>query len=85
MVAEEYDFVIVGGGTSGLVVATRLSEDPNVQVLVLEAGEDHRADPRVTIPALWMSLRGSELDWNLVTTPQVSIMSINCRIQNLSY
>lgn len=85
MAAEEYDFIIVGGGTSGLVVATRLSEDPNVQVLVLEAGEDHRADPRIKIPALWMSLRGSELDWNLVTTPQVSIMRINCGIQNLSY
>jgi choline dehydrogenase-like flavoprotein len=71
MAADEYDFVIIGGGTSGLVVANRLSEDPNVQVLVLEAGENHVNDPRVMIPALCMSLQGSEADWNFETTPQV--------------
>jgi choline dehydrogenase-like flavoprotein len=71
MATDEYDFVIIGGGTSGLVVANRLSEDPNVQVLVLEAGENHLNDPRVMIPALCMSLQGSEADWNFATTPQV--------------
>lgn len=69
--ASEYDFVVVGGGTSGLVVAARLTEDPNVQVLVLEAGQDHLADPRVNIPAMWAAAVGSELDWQFVTTPQV--------------
>lgn len=69
--ASEYDFIIVGGGTSGLVVAARLTEDPNVQVLVLEAGQDHLADPRVNIPAMWAAALGSELDWQFITTPQV--------------
>lgn len=36
----EYDYVVVGGGTSGCVVAARLSENPNVQVLLIEAGRD---------------------------------------------
>ncbi|KAL8725839.1 MAG: hypothetical protein Q9181_006265 [Wetmoreana brouardii] len=68
--ANSYDYVIVGGGTSGLTVANRLSENPGLQILVLEAGYDHLDDPRVTIPALCMQTHGSDLDWQFVTTPQ---------------
>ena len=70
---QEYDFIIVGGGTSGLTVAVRLSENPNVQVLVLEAGEDHLSDPRINMPAGWPALLGSDVDWDFVTTSQVNL------------
>ena len=77
----EYDFVVVGGGTAGLVVAARLTEDPNCQVLVLEAGETRLEDPRVAIPALWRSLLApnSDVSWNFTTTPQV-ILSVACSL-----
>lgn len=48
---KQHDFVIIGGGTAGLVVAIRLTENTNVSVLVLEAGANGLQDPRVNIPA----------------------------------
>ncbi|OLN85287.1 putative GMC-type oxidoreductase Mb1310-like protein 2 [Colletotrichum chlorophyti] len=68
--SSRYDFVIVGGGVAGLVVAARLSEIPDIEVLVLEAGEDQTADPRVSIPALGLSLVNSPSDWRFRTVPQ---------------
>jgi choline dehydrogenase-like flavoprotein len=70
--ATEYDFVIIGGGTAGLVVASRLTEDPQLQVLVLEAGKNRLDDMNIAIPAGWKSLQGnSEYEWNLPPVPQV--------------
>lgn len=45
-----FDYVVVGGGLGGLVVATRLAEDPTVSVCVLEAGQDVSQDPNIQIP-----------------------------------
>ncbi|KAG8163245.1 hypothetical protein KVR01_006542 [Diaporthe batatas] len=66
-----YDYIIVGGGTAGLVVASRLSEDPDVSVLVVEAGGDKSKDPAVVIPGMMGALYGKdEYDWNFSSVPQ---------------
>lgn len=71
--AKPYDYVIVGGGTAGLTLAARLSENPGVTVVVLEAGEAHLNDPRVMTPGLAISLYDDpEYDWGFKTVPQVS-------------
>lgn len=70
--SEKFDYIVVGGGTSGLVVATRLTEDPNVKVLVLEAGSNRLDDPRIVTPGLAASLYDDpEFDWCFMSTPQV--------------
>lgn len=68
---QNSDYLIVGGGTAGLVVACRLSENPNVKVMVLESGPNCTQDPRVQNPDGWHNLSGSELDWKLKIIPQV--------------
>ncbi|KAI8627521.1 GMC oxidoreductase [Xylariaceae sp. FL1651] len=68
--ASSFDFIIVGGGTAGLVLACRLSEIPDVQVLVIEAGQDLTSDPRVNMPAMNQSLHGTPSNWRLQTVPQ---------------
>ncbi|KAJ5083691.1 glucose-methanol-choline oxidoreductase-like protein [Penicillium angulare] len=71
--SSEADIIIVGGGTAGLVLAARLSENPDLQVLVLEAGQDQGQDPRVTTPALWSALVATDSSWNFMTTPQAAL------------
>ncbi|KAG6366176.1 hypothetical protein INS49_000352 [Diaporthe citri] len=65
-----YDYIVVGGGASGLVVANRLSEDPNVTVLVLEAGTLDTGGAKVTIPAEIGDTLWTDYDWKLRTVPQ---------------
>lgn len=79
--AQPFDYIVVGGGTAGLVVANRLSEDSNARVLVIEAGADHSADPLVATPGLVAGLYGKEeYDWNFCSPPQVS----DCRAASAS-
>lgn len=71
-----YDYIIIGGGTAGLVVASRLSEDADVSVLVIEAGGDKSKDPLVMTPGLMGALYGKEeYDWNFLSVPQVCQLS----------
>ncbi|KAI1825906.1 choline dehydrogenase [Xylaria intraflava] len=72
--AARYDVIIVGGGVAGLVAAARLSDDAAKRVLVIEAGEDHRKDPKVTTPGLvGMTWGDPKYDWDFWTVPQVNV------------
>lgn len=69
--SQDFDYVIVGGGTAGLCVAARLTENPDVRVGVLEAGADRMDDPQVYTPSLYPTLIGrSKYDWCYETVPQ---------------
>ncbi|KAF2009286.1 GMC oxidoreductase [Aaosphaeria arxii CBS 175.79] len=70
---DTFDFIIVGGGTAGLVLANRLTEDANITVAVLEAGACLDTHPRVKTPALYATLLGSDADWNATTEPQEAL------------
>jgi choline dehydrogenase-like flavoprotein len=70
---KAYDYVIIGGGTAGLVLAARLTEDPNVKVGILEAGGNGLDDLLIDGPNLFTQLWGKpEYDWMYSTVPQVN-------------
>ncbi|MFQ5794619.1 MAG: GMC family oxidoreductase [Candidatus Bipolaricaulia bacterium] len=69
---SEYDFIVVGAGSAGSAVANRLSENPGVDVLVLEAGGSE-ISPNVENPSVWYTLLGSEVDWGYQSVPQPAL------------
>lgn len=70
--SKAYDYVLVGGGTAGCVLAARLSEDPDVSVLLLEAGGGYKGNIFSAIPLGWPKLFRTSSDWSYDTTPQSS-------------
>src|SRR4051794_41892792 len=64
-----YDYVIVGAGSAGCVLAARLSEDPDVSVLLLEAGPPDVKE-NVHVPLGYLSLAKTDVDWDYSTAPE---------------
>jgi choline dehydrogenase-like flavoprotein len=64
-----YDYVIVGAGSAGCVLANRLSEDPDVQVLLLEAGPPD-TNENIHVPLGYLKLGGTEVDWDYHSAPE---------------
>lgn len=71
VVAVGYDFLIIGGGTSGLVIANRLSELPNVTIAVIEAGREVDNNPNVTNIDNFLQAIGTPIDWQYLSSPQI--------------
>lgn len=66
---KSYDYIIVGAGSAGAVLAARLSEDSDVSVLVIEAGPPDTKE-NIHVPAAFGSLFKTDVDWDYATLPE---------------
>ena len=67
---EEYDYIVVGAGSAGSVVASRLSEDKDKKVLLLEAGGHYDENPMLHVPVVFFDMQHTKHDWEYYTEPQ---------------
>jgi choline dehydrogenase len=72
MTTDRYDYIIVGAGAAGCVVANRLSEDPSTTVLLLEAG-GRDWSPLIHMPVGFTKLTGPKVNWGFETVPQAQL------------
>ncbi|KAF7351059.1 Dehydrogenase str4 [Mycena sanguinolenta] len=70
---KRYDYVVVGGGTAGCVIAARLSENPNINVLLVEAGKSNKGVRNSMIPLAFPLLMKSKYDWNYETVGNATL------------
>ncbi len=77
---QEFEYVIVGAGSAGCVIARRLLETTDANVLLLEAGGSDEGVTSIAQPSRWVENMGSAYDWNYVyeATPHVDNRSIPC-------
>jgi len=68
--SHQFSHLVIGGGTAGLVLAARLSEDPTITVGVLEAGPAALDEPRINVPGRLGETLFTEYDWQFETIPQ---------------
>jgi len=68
---SHFDYVILGGGTAGLVVASRLSENPRITVAVIEAGDFEQNNPNVTNLSKLGAAKNTRVDWEYISEPQI--------------
>lgn len=77
---DTYDYVICGGGTCGPIIAGRLSEDPNLRILLLEAGKDSKDMDNMHMAGAWTQNHKGETDWNIMTTPNPGLNGRECHV-----
>ncbi|KAJ7849598.1 glucose-methanol-choline oxidoreductase, partial [Mycena leptocephala] len=76
VVDKSFDYVICGGGTAGLTLAARLTENPSITVAVLEAGEHNIGEPLIDVPGQFGQTFGNpKFDWSFPTTAQKSSLN----------
>jgi len=71
---KDYDYIIIGAGSAGCVLANRLSEDSNCQVLILEAGGPD-TNVNIQIPGAYAKLHHTKDNWNFWTEPQAHVLN----------
>lgn len=68
----DFDYIIIGAGSAGSVLAARLTEDPDVTVALVEAGDRDNA-PEITIPLLFPQLFKTQFDWDFTSEPEPAL------------